>query len=177
MAWRKLLHNLARDDRAVAAVETALMFPVLLAMMLASVDAVSYFRAARQLAISAETASTLLAQADSTVSSSDIASIFGVAAIAGTPPDTSSITLQVYTAAGSTPLLRWEMSDSFTCPSPVPLPDLDAYGAELSDVVIASACMNWSPLVGNILGFAPQPLVQFAIRRATPSTEINCLDC
>lgn len=172
----RLIHFL-RDTSAVAAVETALMFPVLLALMLASVDAVSYFRAARQLALRAEAASALLAQGGQHVNSTDIATIFNVAAIAGTTPETSSITLQVYTAAGSTPLLRWELSDSFDCPSPVPAPDLDAYGAQDADVVVASACMNWEPVIGTALGFEPQPLVQFAIRRSEASSEIDCSDC
>lgn len=95
-AWSLVLRAV-RDRRGVAAVEFAVILPVMLTLYVGTIDGTRLVMAARKADIVSRTISDLVAQQPSTppVTSSTIATIFNAAAAIMAPFPTTSLTLTV----------------------------------------------------------------------------------
>ena len=166
-----------RTDKGLAAIETAFLFPVFLMMFLASVDALYYFRASRILLLRANTAVDLLAQGYSSVTMAQMDRIFDASDLAGNIPENSGITVQVFVKYTSMAEELFNYSTNMVCPSPIPIQKIDSYVNDGGNAVVASACMNWEPVLGSIFGQNTFSIEEFAIRRANVTSELTCTDC
>lgn len=168
-----------KDDSASMAVEAALLFPIVLGLLLMTADTISYFATLRKLSAAAATAGDLLASAGETVDQTDLAGMLSAAAPSGVDAAAAEdvgMIVQVYQVIDGYQVPRWEYWENTYCgvPNGTDVSQLTSDGA---DILVADACVNWSPLTFSVLGMSPRPVAQYSIIRPKRSLTTFCIDC
>lgn len=174
-AWRRAL----RDERGGVAVEAAFIFPVVLLLLLMATDTISYFTTIRKLSAAAATAGDLLASAGETVDEAALGSLLSASMPSGPEAAAASGTgmiLHVYQVFDGYQVPRWEYWENTYCGVPFGT-DISDLASDGADVLVAGACLNWSPITFSVFGMAPRAIAQYAIVRPKRSVNVLCSDC
>lgn len=162
MRLMRTLARLWRADRAVAAVEFALIMPVMLVVYLGTLEASSLITMDRKIQSVAGAIGDLVARADEKVSASQMQDYFRAASGIMTPYSSSDV-LQVVTAVkvvNGTPQVVWTRqylngAYSSTTPHTVgeeyPLPDEMVAISDGRMIIAAEASYSYRPLMGIVL--------------------------
>jgi Flp pilus assembly protein TadG len=160
---RGRIRRLVADRRGVAAIEFAMLFPLMLMICFGTIQVSSAVAVDRKVTLTARTLSDLISQA-STITSTDISNAFATGLAILTPypiaPLQAKIT-EIYIAKTSLAVkVVWSASSNATahsCADTINLPAALLANAGDTYLVMSEVTYNFTPLVGfNIsLGFQP----------------------
>lgn len=160
MTWRTRfsLSAYLRDDRAVAAIEFALIFPLMAAILLGSVETSQVLEAKRKETNVASTVADLVAQ-EKSVDNADITNIFQGATMLLSPFDTSTLQVVVTSVINDSdgnPVVDWSDGYNATARTPganMPADFPDDVVVTGSSVIVAEVTYSYtSPYGWNITG-------------------------
>ena len=187
-ALMRRIDGFLHETRAAAAVEFALILPVMLTLYLGSVELSSAISVDKRVSTVSGTLGDLVARSDREITASDVSDYFYAASTTMAPYASSGVQ-QIVTSVlvntnGSTQV-RWSRADNgaSTHPNgssytlPVDLKDLVTEGGtEPGYVIVAEAQMNYLPLVGYFFDTA-FPLYHEYFFLPRFDSEITCDDC
>ncbi|MEI8178289.1 TadE/TadG family type IV pilus assembly protein [Aestuariivirga sp.] len=151
-------------NSGVAAIEFAIVFPILLMLLFGIINVVQDLAMSRRITAAAELVADLVTRRDTTIQVATIKDYFTAAELAIRPVDAKTVHIDLYNfyKDGSTVGTRWKRSSPNGTACTVPAPRLadpnDAIGSLLndptvvSDVVVAVICMPYVPPVANFPG-------------------------
>jgi Flp pilus assembly protein TadG len=172
--------HLARDSRGVAAVEFALLLPILMLLYFGVVELTQGIMTQQRTSHVAATVGDLVSQS-STLSSADVADIFSVGGAAMYPYPTTSLELRVSVLTDDTKgkvTVAWSQASGMTALSKGAtvsgLPTNVVVSGE--SVVMSESQYTYASVLGQIM---PQPVVfsQKAYSHPRLSTTVTCADC
>jgi Flp pilus assembly protein TadG len=177
--------RLLDDESGVAALEFALVLPVLLLLYLGMVQLTALLSVKHKLATSAAVMADLVTRHRDVIRLADLNDYFEGARLVLADSATSEASIRVFAyrpRTGAAPRLVWSRQDgsSPVCarPDAAELQNLAAVG---SDIIVVVTCARFSFPVPAILGFTMFPdtitMRQQAIMRPRTYLQINCRDC
>lgn len=170
-----------RDERGVASIEMAFVFPVMLLLYFGLVDTTSLLSASRRVTLTASTLADLTTQAPGTVTKADLDGFFDAANAIMEPFPADQIALEVYgfTKDGANVKLAWKYKNGGASCASEPSADsqMKALMTEGNDVVVSQVCFKWTPITGKIFGADPMTLDDKLVLRPRQSSTITCTNC
>ncbi len=152
----KTRKSFLRADNGVAAIETAIILPVLLLLFFGMIDLTSLISLNRKVTYSASVVADLVAQNRTSVLKGTVDDYYKAAEMIVAPVPAADFHIDVYgyRKVGSTVTQIWKtkMAGGPTCST---TPDTSAMPALMTannDVVVAIACMDFTPYMATFLG-------------------------
>lgn len=180
-----------RQDAGVAAIEFAIVLPVLLLLFFGMVNLTSYISTLRKLNSAAELVADQVSRHNAsppapqgTIQHADFVDYFDAAALLFLPSSASNVQVQVYNfrLVGGTPALRWQRfrlpGTAGTCTAPDPTdPEIAAMMAN-GDALVAVACIPNYTALAQFPGVPTLtvPRKQYALRPRQTQT-LLCTGC
>jgi Flp pilus assembly protein TadG len=178
-ALTRKLKGLRRDQSGMAAIEMALVFPVMLTIYFGLVDVTNLLSANRRVTLAASTLADLVTQAPGVITKADLTGFYNAVKPIMDPFPSSSVGIQIfsYRKNGTAVTLRWQDTKNGSCGALPATTGLINLMTEGNDLVIARACVSITPITGKIVGSAPYNLVDTLVLRPRQSKTIDCNDC
>jgi Flp pilus assembly protein TadG len=175
----RFVKRFARDDSAAAAVEFALIVPLLITLIFGGIDITESVTARRKAVQASSTMSDLVAQ-DDEISQAQMNNVFMAGAAIMTPFDSSrleTIVSSVRIDANKVARVAWSQAQhtsarvagaTFTLPEKLLIPD--------TSVVVAEVRYRYTPVIGNgFIGEINIPKVTYALpRTGSKQTGVKC---
>ena len=169
-----------RDERGLASIEMAFIFPIMLIVFVGLVDIANLLTVSRRVTLTASTLGDLLTQSSGEVTTADLDGFFSAASSIMDPFPASSTSLEFYTFTkpAATAVLDWEYKTGAGCGA-APVPDATMLNlmAEGNDVVVSRTCYAWEPVIGTILGISATSGQDELMLRPRQTARIICSDC
>lgn len=178
------LRRFLRDPKGMAAIEFAMIAPILILLYFGTVDLASWYMTHRRLVVAGSTMADVTTQSPGQVTKAELNQFWtGVGQII-TPLPLSSVrlTLRSFRKNGATVQQQWTHSASNgSCGSAPSAAALQAMGTnemtDGNDILVASVCTTITPTGLRIFGFDPFPMqYQISMRPRTPKT-LDCPTC
>lgn len=175
----------ARNDEGVAAIEFVLIFPILLILMLGSIEMFLMSMASRKMTRVASTVGDLVTQAKGTLTKEDIKGYYKVAKhIMGNFPE-ENLALKIYTFTKeektAPPTMAWNIKlGSYDCKEQVPQLSEDQKEAmqDGNDLVITYACYKYKVRIGSLVFGNLETFMRDEISlRPRQRMKLSCDDC
>jgi Flp pilus assembly protein TadG len=166
----------------VAAIEMALVLPVMLFAYFGLVDLANGISASRRVTTAASTMADLVTQASSpTTTRAELLGFFEAAASIIEPFNTSGLAVEIYGFRQTNNVVTqiWRQTNGVACPSGAPPIDLERVrqlGNDTTDVIVARVCYTVAPIVGYVVKANINLSEQMALRPRYTS-RIACSDC
>jgi len=178
----KAARRLHHDDRGIAAIEMAFIFPVMIVMLIGLVDVTDGMSTSRKVTITANTLGDLISQEPSTTTQANINGIFAGATQTMVPYDGSSLGLEIFNfrkVGNNAPTLNWEHRSGTNCGSaPTVTADMSTLMTQGNDLIISRACYNFSYILGNLFpGSTSFAMQEEMTLRPRKSLQLDCSDC
>jgi Flp pilus assembly protein TadG len=181
---RKLL-TFRDDSHGVAAIEMAMVMPILLIMFFGLFDLTQLISLNRKVTYAASVVADLVTQNETTVVEADMDDYFDAAKLVMKPLDISNVRVEIYQFRdlSGTITNQWNKKSaggtSCGTPSTVGLDDLMDDG---NDVIVAAVCTTYTPFVASFLGQSLLGATTFNMSeeialRPRQSTTLNCTGC
>jgi Flp pilus assembly protein TadG len=151
---KSLYSRYLKSTRGVAAIETALIMPVMLLLYIGMVDLTNLVSTNRKLTQAAATLADVVTQSKDIVEVSRINDIFkAVDLIMVQGPDDQDIGIAVegYRKVNGVATKKWSKSRG-TCSATVDLTKMLDLMTAGNDIVVAKVCTEFLPFAGNVLG-------------------------
>jgi Flp pilus assembly pilin Flp len=168
-----------RAQQGAMAVETALIMPIVLVLLVLGTDTVNYFLTLQRLSTSAHAAGELIATLSESTDTQSLDVIFMATApngLADTGNPEMGFSARIFSTEGNVALLRWSHAMSLDCGAPIGIENTLSTEEE-RDVIITGSCMFWSPLIGGIFGMEETYMAQFAVTAPRRSLQLLCATC
>jgi Flp pilus assembly protein TadG len=157
---KKYSKNFLGNDRGMAAIEMAFVMPFMLLLYFGLVDATALISFNRKITSAAGTTADLVAQEKTDVLRTKILDEFNATAMIMAPTDIAGVKVEVFnfrntgTAAAPNIVKQWQIDNGNgpscgTAPATTGMADLMTAG---NDVVVARACMTYTPYVATFMG-------------------------
>lgn len=151
--FKTAIARAARHDGGVAATEFALILPVLLLILMGTIELTNALTAQRKLLNATQSAADLIGQ-ETDVTTSDLSTTYLAARLVMSPVDTTNMTIGVasvrFDNTTGAPTLDWTDSYNSGAVSD-PLTKATGRGAAGDSIVIVTATSVYSPLVEMII--------------------------
>jgi Flp pilus assembly protein TadG len=175
----KPLHFM-RDQSGVAAIEMALIFPVLLILFVGLIDLTTLLSDNRRVSYSANVVADVVTRLQTPTTPQEVGDSFEAAELVMRAARAGPARVEIYNYLrendGSTSL-RWKRDNGVgtACGAPDTgnLADLMDRG---NDVVVAVVCVTHAPIVTTILGWTPMGAASFSLRQQIAMRPRNTLD-
>ena len=147
-----------RDHRGVAAIEMAIIAPLLIVLYFGTVDLANWYMAHRRLVTAGSTMADLTTQNTSTITGTDMQKYWGATglAIALAPTDGIKVTVRDFRISGATAKQQWQFSQGGTCGLSRTDPELLAIRTndmtDANDIVIVEVCTALPPIALQFIG-------------------------
>jgi len=163
--WNALTNKFKHDLSGVAAIEFALIFPLMVGMFIGMIDLSNGLSASRKVTITANTVGDLITQEPGATSPAAIDGIFTAALETMKPFNINKVRLDVFAFrpdGGGNPQLIWSHSKTLgsgggsgpTCgAAPAVTADMANLMTQNNDLIIARACYNFDYMLGKIFNF------------------------
>jgi Flp pilus assembly protein TadG len=145
-----------KADNGIAAIETALILPFLLILYFGMIDLTALISFNRKITYSASVVADLVSQNRTSVLKTTVDDYYNAAELVMAPTPASNVRINLfgYRLVGSAATQIWK-SSSGTGPTCDTIPETAAMPALMTannDLVVAIACMDYTPYVGTFLG-------------------------
>lgn len=179
--WRRRAQGFRRDTCGVAAIEFAIIFPLMLIVYVGLVDVSNLISANRRVTLTANTLGDLVTQSPGEVTSAQIEGFFAAASPIMEPFPADSIALELYafTKSSGSISLAWQRKNSESSCDAAPTPDakMESLMTEDNDVIVSRTCYTWKPILGVLLGIEQTTARAELMLRPRQSARITCADC
>jgi|GEM_PF-5906026 len=139
----------------MAGIEAALIMPFLLLLYFSLHDLTALITFNRKITSTASTLADAVGQNQGTVSAATIADDMNVVGMIMAPSPVSDVHVDLfdYRMVGTTPKIQWQVAGSTgpACSAPI-IPNMSSLMTAGNDVIVAVACMNYTPYVATFLG-------------------------
>lgn len=148
------LRRLRHDQSGIAAIEMALIFPVMLVLYFGLVDATDVLSAKRRVTLAASNIGDLVTQAPGNISTADLNGFYQAVQPIMDPFPAADVGVEVFTFMkdGAGAKLAWKHNNGRGCggdPDKASFPPLMTDG---NDVIVARVCITRELLVGQLAG-------------------------
>ncbi|MBL8905368.1 MAG: pilus assembly protein [Rhizobiales bacterium] len=173
------LRRFARAEQGIAAIEMALIFPVMLLLYFGLVDITNLLSANRRVTLAASTLGDLVTQQSETIKKADLNGIYAALAPIMDPFPSNNVKIQIfgYKKSGSSAVLSWSNSKNGSCGSAPSTAGLANLMTDGNDLVISRVCVDYPPITGRVIGSDPVTLQDEVILRPRQSNSLACTDC
>lgn len=167
-----------KDRGGMAAIEFAIVFPMMLVLYFGIVDVTNLLTVSRKVTLASSTIGDLVAQAPGSVLLADLNGLNNAIApiLAPIPPSTIKTDVYVYRKNGNAYALRWHYNVNGTCPGTLPANMLSMM-ADNNDLVVARVCTSVYPITGKVIGSGARQLKDQFILRPREAPTITCSNC
>jgi Flp pilus assembly protein TadG len=168
-----------RDQSGVAAIEMALIFPVLLILFVGLIDLTTLLSDNRRVSYSANVVADVVTRLQAPTTPQEVGDSFEAAELVMRAARAGPARVEIYTYRrdNGNALLRWDRDNGAgtACGAPDTgnLADLMDRG---NDVVVAVVCVTHAPIVTTILGWTPMGAASFSLRQQIAMRPRNTLD-
>lgn len=187
---QRYLHKFRRGQSGVAAIEFVLVFPILVLLLVYTVNFTQYISQWRRLGITAHLIQDIVSRHDTTtpITTAQIFDAYQAGLLSVKPRDGGTMGVDIYTYSPNdetNPRWRRSFTNGAVTPSGIQCtaPDRTAIDAVLgtTDMIVAVVCMPFTPIVNaygvnQLIGFLPKPRQQFS-GRARGNTALDCDGC
>jgi len=175
------LVSFGRKKDGVVSIEAALLFPMMILLLLGTIDVTHAISLKRKVAVAASAVVDLTTQESANVTAGEL-DAFILAADAILKPISSTdikVDLISYERDGSTVKERWSHSRGGCggAPSSMTGSALNDLTQEENDIVIATVCVTFQPLVGYINGGGSWEIEESVAQRPRNGLTLECSNC
>jgi hypothetical protein len=170
----------ADDVRGVAAIEMAIIFPVMVILYIGLVDVTNLLMVNRRVTLTTSTLADLVTQADSTITTADIDGVFESARAIFEPMSVDGISLNLWAfrMQDGSPTLQWQYTNGVTCGSaPEGGDDMESLMEDGNDIIVGRVCYNQEAIIGSLFSVDTIELEDELMMRPRQSTTLDCTDC
>ena len=153
---RASFRRLIRNESGVAAIELAIILPLLLLMFCGMIDASTLLSDNRRLSYSANAVADLVSRLDSPTTPEKVADAFMAAELVmrSSQPANTRVEIYLYRKVGLNAVQQWVRNNGVTpdcgaAPTPPSVTDLMAAG---NDIIIAVTCATFKPIIAQVTG-------------------------
>ncbi len=180
-ARKPLLKRYLKDSGGAAAIEAALVFPVMAMLFTGLIDLTDMISASRKVTLATNTIADLATQANGKVTKSDLDGYFKATKPILDPFPNSKIGLALYTFRRNGSRVRkvWEYKKgSVNCgAAPVVTAKMKTLMTDGNDLIVARGCYAFKPIIGYVIGTDTAILQEEVMLRPRQSTQLVCDDC
>lgn len=170
----------AKDVRGVAAIEMAIIFPVMVILYIGLVDVTNLLMVNRRVTLTTSTLADLVTQADSSITTADIDGVFesARAIFEPLPVDGISLNLWAFRMQDGSPTLQWQYTNGVTCGDPPDGgDDMESLMEDGNDIVVGRVCYSQEAIIGSLFSVDTIELEDELMLRPRQSTTLDCTDC
>jgi TadE-like protein len=191
MSWRNFIERragelqrqtskLAADIRGVAAIEMAIIFPVMIILYVGLVDITNLLMINRRVTLTTSTLADLVTQTDETITMSDIDGVFESARAIFEPMSVDGISLNLWAfrMEDGSPTLQWQYTNGVSCgTTPTGNAEMETLMEEGNDIIVGRVCYYQDAILGSLFSTGTFELEDELMLRPRQSTTLNCTDC
>ncbi len=170
-----------RKKDGIVSIEAALLFPMMIILLLGTIDVTHAISLKRKVAVAASAVVDLTTQESNTVLVNDLNEYIRAADAIMKPFDSSDIKVDLITFErdGNSVKERWSHSRGSCGGAPPSLSGdaLDKLTQEDNDIVVARVCLNFQPLVGYIIGSESWQVEESVAQRPRNGLTLECDGC
>ncbi|WP_337659815.1 TadE/TadG family type IV pilus assembly protein [Anderseniella sp. Alg231-50] len=177
------LASFGRKKDGVVSIESAFLFPFMILLLLGMVDLTHAVSIKRKLAVAASAVVDLTTQESVSLDKSDLDDFILAADAILKPIVASNINVEVtnFERDGSNVVERWSHSRG-GCGNPpnmtnAALTNLTGEQGDENDIVVATVCLTFQPLVGYIAGGTAWSVAESYAQRPRNGPTLKCNDC
>jgi hypothetical protein len=177
---KRRARKFTNDVRGVAAIEMAIIFPVMVILYIGLVDVTNLLMVNRRVTLTTSTLADLVTQADSTITTADIDGVFesARAIFEPMPVDGISLNLWAFRMEDGSPTLQWEYTNGVTCgDAPAGGDDMESLMEDGNDIIVGRVCYNQEAILGSLFSADTIELEDELMLRPRQSTTLDCTDC
>jgi TadE-like protein len=177
---KRRARKFAEDVRGVAAIEMAIIFPVMIILYIGLVDVTNLLMVNRRVTLTTSTLADLVTQADSTITTADIDGVFesARAIFEPMPVDGISLNLWAFRMQDGSPTLQWTYTNGVTCgAAPEGGDDMESLMEDGNDIIVGRVCYNQEAILGSLFSVDTLELEDELMLRPRQSTTLDCTDC
>ena len=177
---KRSARKFAADVRGVAAIEMAIIFPVMIILSIGLVDVTNLLMVNRRVTLTTSTLADLVTQADSSITTADIDGVFESARAIFEPMDVEGISLNLWAfrMQDGSPTLQWQYTNGVTCgEAPEGGDDMESLMEDGNDIIVGRVCYNQEAILGSLFSVDTIELEDELMLRPRQSTTLDCTDC
>ena len=175
------LARLGRKKDGVVSIEAALLFPMMIILLLGTIDVTHAISLKRKVAVAASAVVDLTTQESNTVQVDALDEYIRAADAIMKPFDASDIKVDLvaFERDGNSVKQRWSHSRGGCGGAPPSLSGatLEKLTQEDNDIVVARVCLNFQPLVGYIIGSGSWEVEESVAQRPRNGLTLECTGC
>jgi Flp pilus assembly protein TadG len=168
-----------RDQAGVAAIEMALLFPVLLILFVGLIDLTTLLSDNRRVAYSANVVADVVTRIQNSTTPQEVADSFKAAELVmrAARAGAARVELHTYRRENGNAVLRWNRNNGVgtACGDP----DTSSLASLMdrgNDIVVAVVCVTHRPIVTNIFDWSPVGAASFRLRQQIAMRPRNTLE-
>jgi hypothetical protein len=191
MSWRNFIERRARklqrqtfklaaDIRGVAAIEMAIIFPVMIILYVGLVDITNLLMINRRVTLTTSTLADLVTQTDETITMSDIDGVFESARAIFEPMSVDGISLNLWAfrMEDGSPELQWQYTNGVSCgTTPTGNEEMETLMEEGNDLIVGRVCYYQDAILGSLFSTGTFELEDELMLRPRQSSTLDCTDC
>ena len=184
MRWHINFARLKSNKSGVAAIEMAIIFPVLLVLFFGMIDVTALLSENRKISYSANAVADLVSRLETPATREQIADAYKAVEVVMRSNNPTPVRVEVYNyrRSGGAALLVWKRDNgvSSACTPPVTTSLVNLMGAS-NDIILVVTCADYTPILAQItgtsrLGNLLRMREQIAVRPRF-SLNLDCTNC
>lgn len=175
------LASFRREKSGVVSIESALVFPFMVMLLLGAIDISYYMSLKRKVTVAASAVVDLTTQESTNVSTSALDGYIEAADAILKPFSSTDTKVEIvnYRRSGSDVNLEWSHSRGGCGGAPPSASDtqLGNLTAEENDIVMTRVCLSFQPIVGYIAGIGTWQVEETVMQRPRNGLTLDCTNC
>ncbi len=175
------LASFGRKKDGVVSIESAILFPFMILLLLGMIDLTHAVSIKRKIAVAASAVADLTTQETATVTSGELDDFILAADAILKPIASGDIKVQLinYRRDGSNVNQEWSHSRGGCGGAPASMTGstLSNLTQEDNDILVATVCLNFQPLIGYIAGGSSWEVEETVAQRPRNGLTLDCTNC
>ncbi len=175
------LASFCRRKDGVVSIEAALLFPLMILLLLGTIDVTHAISLKRKVAVAASAVVDLTTQESTTVTAGELDDFIRAADAIMAPFSSADtkVDLVNFRRSGSNVTQEWSYSRGGCGGAPPNLTGatLNALTQEDNDIIVARVCLTFQPLVGYIVGSGGWEVEESVAQRPRNGLTLDCSNC